>query len=307
MRVLLTGATGFLAGRLARHLSNRHQLVLATRQAAHSAAAAERVVQVDWNSRASLGDACRGVDTVIHLAALNAAQSAADPAAADRVNHQHTANLARIAQQSGVRRFIYFSTAHVYGQLIGNVNESTPTQGAHPYAVTHQRAESAVLAIDGLESVVVRLSNAFGEPATAAADCWTLFINDLCRSAATTGVMLVRSSGVARRDFIPLHEVCRATQHLLELPASALNDGLFNVGARWAPRLIDAAMLVQQRAQTLLQRPIRLECNQQSGEDSPEFDYSIDKLINTGFTPAADPAAEIDQLLAFCARNFPHD
>jgi UDP-glucose 4-epimerase len=70
--------------------------------------------------------ACEGMDTIIHLAALNEHESLADPMGALLVNGAGTLKLLEAAIAEGVRRVIYFSTAHVYGSpLIGRITEAT--------------------------------------------------------------------------------------------------------------------------------------------------------------------------------------
>src|SRR5205807_10500909 len=110
-----------------------------------------------------------------------------------------TARLARAAAKQGTARFIYLSSAHVYGAaLSGHVDEHTCPAPRHPYATSHRAGEDAVrLACDGsaMAAIVVRLANAFGAPVDPAVDCWHLVTNDLCRQAVKTRRAVLKTPG----------------------------------------------------------------------------------------------------------------
>ena len=117
------------------------------------------------------------MDAIVHLAAMNEMDCARDPAAALEVNTALTLRLLNAAVAAGVRRFVYLSTAHVYGApLRGHIDERALPRPVHPYAITHRAAEDFVLAAfdaGRIEGVVLRLSNGVGAPAHAAVDRWT--------------------------------------------------------------------------------------------------------------------------------------
>lgn len=312
MRVLVTGSFGFLGGRVAQHLAAEgDEVVLGSRLAKPSTEwlPGAPVVAMDWDSTPQLELACAGCQAVVHLAGMNAADSAADPAAALDFNALASGRLMDAAIRQGVRRFIYFSTAHVYASpLAGRITEQTPATNSHPYATTHLAGEEAVFgAAAGREAdaIVVRLSNAFGAPAHKDADCWSLLVNDLCRQAATTSRLELRTSGSQRRDFIALTDVCRAVKHLLQLPAASSGARTFNVGGDWAPTVWDVAQLVQERCETVLRRKPSLHRIEPRNDERPQsLDYRIDALRDTGFQGAGENLGEIDRLLSFCAVSF---
>ncbi|HIC70039.1 MAG TPA: SDR family oxidoreductase, partial [Candidatus Latescibacteria bacterium] len=260
MRVLITGGFGYLGGRLALFLAEQaeYDILLGGRSPVRSVDWLPQAtpVQTDWQSVPSLERICAGVDAVVHLSGMNAQDCAADPAAALEVNGGHTAKLLRAADRQGVKRFIYLSSAHVYGSpLQGTITEDTHRDAMHPYATSCLAGEDEVRAAQvrgDVEGVVIRLSNGYGAPVHVEADCWTLLVNDLCRQAATAGRMELRSSGLQRRDFIPLEDACRAIDHLLQLRPHDLGQVFFNLGGQWAPTVWDMACLVQQRCEVVL-------------------------------------------------------
>ena len=125
-----------------------------------------------------------------------------------------------IVEWCGVPRFLYFSTAHVYGSsLEGTITEQTCPRNLHPYATSHLAGEQAVLEAaqrGAIRGVVFRLSNAFGAPVSSEVNCWMLLVNDLCRQAVTTGELALRTAGLQLRDFVTLEDVTRAVLHVLQ-------------------------------------------------------------------------------------------
>ena len=254
--------------------------------------------------------ACEGADAVVHLAAVNEIVSAAEPETAVMVNTLGALRALRAAERSGVRRFIFFSTAHVYGTpLQGVITEQTPARPVHPYAITHRGAEDFVLAAHDagrIEGVVVRLSNGFGAPASPDVDRWTLLSNDLCRQAVVEGTLTLRSPGLQWRDFVALEDVARATHHLMRIDRGQLQNGLFNLGGKRAIQVFDLARRIADRAKTVLgvcPEISRPEPSPGHGSGDP-LDYRIDKLEATGFALVGDMDAEIDATLLMCQRAF---
>jgi UDP-glucose 4-epimerase len=313
MRVLITGGFGFVGGRLAQFLAARevYEIVLGTRKQAESPPwlPQAKVVQAQWSSLAALEQVCAGVDAVVHLAGINAVDCAADPVAALEFNGVATARLLQAAIHQGVKRFTYLSTAHVYGSpLSGAITEDSCPGSLHPYATSHRAGEDVVRAAHErreIEGIVIRLSNSYGAPAHGDANCWMLLVNDLCRQAASTQNMVLRSTGLQRRDFVPLSDVCRAIDHLQHQPGAHLGRGLFNVGGEWSPSVIEVARLVQERCEAALGfRPALTRVSPQAGEIAPDLDYQLNALRQSGFRSGADRVGEIDRLLDFCRASF---
>lgn len=314
MKILITGGFGYLGGRVAQFLASggRDGVVLGSRHHAESPRwlPGARVVRTQWTSTERLEEICTGIDVVVHLAGMNAQDCAADPAAALALNAVATARLLRAAVKNGTKRFIYLSTAHVYGSpLSGVITEAVCPVSLHPYATSHRAGEDVVRAAhqEGqIEGVVIRLSNAYGAPAHKNVNCWMLLVNDLCRQAVTTKRMVLRSSGLQRRDFIAMNDVCRALEHLLKLPSEKLGNGLFNVGGNSASTVWEMTQRVAGRVHALSGFfPKILRGKDDGGSGSELKEYSIRKMIDSGFAHGGDAPVdrEIDALVRFCQEN----
>lgn len=312
--VLITGGLGYIGGRVARALTahSEFSLRVSTHQPVHTLPdwiKRGSIITLDLLSQHDLVAACRGVRYVIHLAALNEIDSALKPEQALLINSLGTLKLLRAAERAGVERFIYFSTAHVYGApLAGKITERTVPKPVHPYAITHRTAEDFVLAAHArkaLIGIVLRLSNGVGSPAHAGVNRWTLVANDLCRQAVTTGKLTLKSPGLQWRDFIALSDVVRAVIHFLRLPASTCSDGLFNLGGENPMLIIELSKTIANRcAEVLGFTPPILRSEPVAGETSGFLDYRIDKLKATGFVLQGYLNDEIDATLRLCKQTF---
>lgn len=313
-RVLITGGFGYVGGRVAQLLAARgdFDIVLGSRRAQSSPAWLPdvTVAAMDWSSPESLQAACDGVGVVLHLAAMNEIECARDPVDALGANGVGTARLLQAAKVRHVARFVYFSTAQVYGEpLAGRIDETTLPRPRNPYATSHRAGEDVVLAAhdDGrIVGIALRVSNGFGAPAHSGVNRWTLLVNDLCRQAVTDRRLTLLSAGMQRRDFVTLHDVARAVSHVLDLPKEKVGNGIFNVGGAWVRRVFEMAETIQARCSTVLGFvPEIVRPEPAVGDAVPELDYRLDKLLATGFTLTGNPIAEIDATLRVCRKAYP--
>jgi nucleoside-diphosphate-sugar epimerase len=168
-RILVTGATGFIGGHLARrlHAEGAHILALEHTPGKGDALASEgiEIVAGDITNRAQMAAIIsQDVEIVMHIAAW---LGGSDPAAATAVNVDATRSLAELSADAGVRCFVFTSSIAVYG-LHGDadVEESTPLRPfGDPYGDSKIAAEATLHGVaqsTGLEVVIVRPGMVYG-------------------------------------------------------------------------------------------------------------------------------------------------
>ena len=311
-RILVTGGHGFLGGRIATHLAQAgHQIILGSRAKLKAPGwmPQAKTVVMQWEDVQSLQTACEHVDVVIHAAGMNAKECAADPVSALMANGVATARLVEAAHTTGVERLIYLSTAHVYASpLVGVITEATCPKNLHPYATSHLAGESAVLhanALAKLSGIVLRLSNAVGAPVDDKADCWDLLANDLCRQAVVQGTLVLQTNGQQQRDFVAISEVCRTIRFLTESDLGTMTRGVFNCGSGVSRSIFSFAELVQQRCRQVLGvAPEISKTEEVKSLAGKPLVFQSARLAKLGPLMTSGLTTEIDQLLAFCGREF---
>lgn len=145
MKILLTGATGFLGRHLLPLLSGHtvRALVLpGDPDAAKLAAGGIEIVHGDVTNPAGLVDAVKDIEAVIHLAG-KVDGGVGTPADFTRINAQGTANLAKAAHDAGVERVLYSSSITIYG-LVAGAQEDDPLEPTPGYPRSKIEAEAAL-------------------------------------------------------------------------------------------------------------------------------------------------------------------
>jgi UDP-glucose 4-epimerase len=127
-----------------------------------------------------------------------------------------------------------------------------------------------------------------------------LLFNDLCQQAVSNRKMILNSSGLQRRDFVAITDVCSAIAHIILLSKDALKTRLFNVGGSWAPTVWEAACLIRDRCEDMLGYfPVLTRQPAYYGEVKSTLDFRTDALRHTGFKSSANKIFEIDSLIKF--------
>jgi nucleoside-diphosphate-sugar epimerase len=223
--ILLTGGTGFVG----RHLVQ--QLMLGSRPVRVLSRTPRRVSLpegVSW-AAGDLGDerslraALRGIDTVVHAAAVLPGSAITDQAL-ESVNAAGTGAIARAACEAGVMRFVHVSSAGVYGDGITAAphRETDPPSPGNAYERSKLAAErELVAALDrsDIAWTILRPQGLYGadRPATAAQ----------FREVATRRVWI---HGAARVVVHPTHITDLATALALVIDRPELHAEVINIG-----------------------------------------------------------------------------
>lgn len=166
MKVLVTGATGFLGSQILRQLveAGHEAVVLYRSERKLSALAGLRfdAIQGDLFATDALERACAGCDLVIHTAAKADYWKDDDREALWRINVEGTRNVLSAAKAAGVRRVIFTSSASTIGILPGtDAADETEPFNLPPerfwYAYTKVKAEEVVaeFVAGGLDAVTL--------------------------------------------------------------------------------------------------------------------------------------------------------
>ena len=166
MRILITGATGFIGFDVVRELHDRgiRPRVLVRRPHRVSLLSSFDVdpVQGDLTVPPTLQRAMEGIDTVIHLGGRASFESyeRLKPTIVDG-----TLDLARAAASAGVERFVFASSLFVYGDQDRAIDKSTPAIPRMGYGRAKLEAEeglSKIASANGMRLANIRLPHVYG-------------------------------------------------------------------------------------------------------------------------------------------------
>ena len=222
MRVLVTGASGFVGRHLSRALvAGGHGVVAALRgDLAELPDGVTPVAVGDIGPETAWRAALDGVDAVAHLAGrAHVMRDAADAEARYvRTNVEGTRRLAEEAVGTGVRRFVFLSSVKAVGERTADA-PFTPDAEARPedaYGRTKLDAEAALrLAAEGTgtEAVIIRPPLVYGPGVKG--NLLTLL------SAVAGGRPLPLGAVDNRRSFVYVENLCDAVARAVAAPAAA--------------------------------------------------------------------------------------
>ena len=172
-----------------------------------------------------------GFDAVLHLAGLsNDPLGNLNPQLTEEINYRASVEIAKLAKQAGVKRFIFSSSCSNYGAGGEDwLDETSDFNPVTPYGVSKVKVEQAVsqLADDNFSPTFLRNATAYGVSPRLRFD---LVLNNLTAWAFTKGLVYIKSDGTPWRPIVHIEDISRAFIAVLEAPTELIHNEAFNVG-----------------------------------------------------------------------------
>lgn len=239
-------------------------------------------------------DDLRVFDTVICLSDLNDPLSQVYPELTERTNFEGPAQFATLCKKAGIKKFIYSSSASVYGYASDELmDENSNINPLTQYAMCKSKMEKHLMKLneDKFSVACLRNSTVYGLSPRMRFD---LLINYLCATAITKNIIELKSDGKAWRPFVHIDDVCDTILSILDLPASDMSGLILNVGdgKNGNYRVIDVAKIIQDLTgcKIILDR---------SSMDKRSYKISSNKLEGLGIHCMKDLRSEITKILNF--------
>lgn len=239
-KVLVTGAKGFVGRYLVAALIKEGAEVVGLSTDGDGAQKEGlRWVAGDITRPASLEGLCKDIDMVYHLAAIsNVDASIKNPLRTIETNTMGTANVLEEARKAGVKKFVYVSSAHVYGvpQYLP-IDEKHPVVPREAYAASKIAAENIVQAYGnsyGMEYAILRPFNMFGPGQDP-----SFLIPGVIEQALKNDVIKVGNTEPTR-DFLYVEDAVKVF-----LLVGENGQGLFNLGSGKETKIADMVSMIR--------------------------------------------------------------
>lgn len=220
MKALVTGGAGFIGSHIVdRLLNDAHEvIVLDDFSTGHRSNLPESpaltIVDGDISNAETVNQCMAGVDWVFHKAAVaSVPKTVNDPVGSSAVNYQGTLHLLEAARNNNVKRFVFASSAALYGDepTLPKVETMCPVT-LSPYAVDKLASEFACgmyTKLYGLETVCLRYFNVYGpkqDPSSPYSGVISIFTDKL-KNKETPSIF---GDGEQTRDFVYVSDVVEA-------------------------------------------------------------------------------------------------
>jgi dTDP-glucose 4,6-dehydratase len=231
MRMLVTGAAGFIGSTYVRQVKDEHEVVVLDKltYAGRRENLPEDVELVVGaiEDRDLVLELAEGADAIVNFAAeSHVDRSIADQNAFARTHVIGTSVLLDAARERGVGRYLQVSTDEVYGSIeSGSFTESSPLDPSSPYSATKAGGDLLVSAhahTYGIEAVICRGSNNYGPRQYPEKLIPLCVLNALHRDT-----LPVYGDGRQVRNWLYVEDFCRGIHTVLERgrPGEAYNVG----------------------------------------------------------------------------------
>ncbi|APE95356.1 NAD-dependent epimerase/dehydratase family protein [Halodesulfurarchaeum formicicum] len=186
----------------------------------------------DVREYGTVESATRGVDAVIHLAAITGAESTHDRREETfAVNYEGTENVLQAAEKHAVETVVFASSCNLYGRAAATeLSEDADPDPLNPYAESKYESEQLLretAAESDLSTTALRMSTNFGY---APGIRFNLVVNHFVFQALTGRPLTVYGDGTNWRPFIHVRDAARAFAHAALNPEQ-YDQPVYNVGA----------------------------------------------------------------------------
>ena len=237
MKVLITGAGGYIGTVLTEMLTERNHNVVALDRFlfGDTLSGFDNVDKVNADLRTipqdDLENVLNGVDAVIDLAALsNDPSGELNPINTISINHLGRFRMASLSKESGVQKYILPSSCSIYGFNDEYVDESSKPNPLTTYAKANLMIErdSRALNSKDFNVTIFRLATVYGLSVRRMR--FDLVVNDVVGQIFTKGFTNLTTGGKQWRPFIHVRDVCKGLIMALESNKD-IGGEVFNLGS----------------------------------------------------------------------------
>ncbi|OQW46808.1 MAG: hypothetical protein A4S09_02560 [Proteobacteria bacterium SG_bin7] len=299
--VLVTGGFGYVGSRLTPHLLDLGYKVRVVDLCLYGMYGYDALtpkqkenlefLKQDIRNPEAVHKAMKGIDTVIHLAAIsNDPTGDVDERLTRQVNFDAVGLLLSVAKKSGVKRFINASSSSVFGiKHESDVTEELEPEPLTAYSRYKMLSEWLVVSASSPEFTTVNV-----RPATICGysprQRFDLTVNKLTADALRKKLITVHG-GQQRRPNVGMEDMINLYGNLIETKSELINGKTFNFGFENL-KVIEIAELIKSELRDL---PVEIKVT--STTDNRDYHITSKKVLNTiNYKPVSSIAKEVMNL-----------
>jgi UDP-N-acetylglucosamine 4-epimerase len=319
-RVLVTGVAGFIGSNLSADLlQNGNQVIgldsFITGKKANLQALLRdsnfTFVEGDIRDKATCDSVCKGVDYVLHQAALGSVpRSIEDPFRTNDININGFLTMLIAARDAKVKRFVYATSSSVYGteKRLPKVEEKIG-EPLSPYAITKSVNEQYAKVFGQLydiETIGLRYFNVFGaqqDPDGAYAAAIPKFIRQFVRHESP----VIHGDGTQSRDFTYIDNVIQANNLAAISTNPDAHNEVFNVAFGESTNLDELVQLLQELLSEFDPKIANVEIKY-GPERIGDVRHSLASIVKSttllGYKPEQDLRTGLEKAIAWYWENL---
>ena len=255
MHIFITGGAGFIGSHIAESLLiSGHRVTILDNLSSGVHGNVPNHPRITFIEKDLLSYAAaewpRDLDAVIHLAALpSVTESWIELRRVHEINLSGTVHVLEGARHNHVPRFVFASSAAVYGDAISlPLREDARTEPLSPYGLQKLAGEQygrMIARESGLKFIALRFFNVYGTRQVASSP-YSGVISRFIQAMSSGQAITVRGDGSQTRDFVYVKDAAQAVAAALHLPRRASNTLTCNIGSGTATSILELARTLQQ-------------------------------------------------------------
>ena len=230
-KILLTGGLGYIGSYFVENFSNIFKFSVLDTNYFHHKYKENQLYEFTKikDIRDILQEDLNSIDFIVHMGELsNDPLGDLNKELTNCINHIGTKNLLELANNTKVEKFIYMSSASVYGFSQEIMKETSKLNPLTEYSKTKVKNEEYILNNEfSFNTTILRNSTAFGFSNNLRLD---LVVNDLTYGAYVNKEINLLSDGTPKRPIVHIADICRTIDMILNDERN-MDKEIFNVGS----------------------------------------------------------------------------
>ncbi len=306
MKILITGSSGLLAGRLASYLKPFHTLTLVSRKNIDTIFNDPSISIKTYSSIQDIEKLLLKQDIILHASGPNAIDCTKSDLVKSYIDD--TEYIIKCAKDfASIKKFIFLSSIRAVSENCqGVITEESDCSPTTHYGKLKLHIENLLTNNnfnDNLVRIILRITNGYGYPVHNSVNCWDLVVMSICKQAVLYGEIKLNSDGSNLKDFIPIKSISEITNNIIN---NENNNEIFNVASGISIKVIDFINKIKNILELKLSKKIKISININSNSTASTSKFIIDnsKIKNRLYMSKLYHNEEINNLIDFCIKRF---